>query len=390
MGIQPILVMEAPLVSFFLLALVAAALALAFANGANDNFKATATVYGSETLGYTHARRLATVAQLAGSAASIVLAERLLRTFGGKGLVPDSVVADPNFLVAVGAGAAATVLIATRVGLPISTTHALVGGLAGAGLGLVPERLSWSALGGSYFVPLLVSPLLALAAAAAFYPAVHRLRKVLGIETDTCLCVGETRVPVTVSGDGSVLAQGSGVVLSVDGAEACREVYSGRVAGFSFQTLIDRLHLGSAFSLGFARGLNDTPKVLALLVAAGWSGLDPRLSLAGVALAMAIGGYLHSRRVAETLSHRITEISTGQGLLANGISSGLVIGASLLGSPVSTTHVSTGALFGIGVWNNQTDWRTVSTIVAAWVGTLPLAAILAGGVALLMSSSSGS
>lgn len=129
--------------------------------------------------------------------------------------------------------------------------------------------------------------------------------------------------------------------------------------------------------------------MLALLVAAGWSGLDPRLSLTGVALAMAIGGYLHSRCVAETLSNGITEISTGQGLLANGISSGLVIGASLLGSPVSTTHVSTGALFGIGVWNDRTDWRTIGTIVAAWVGTLPLAAVLAAAVASAMSDSIG-
>ncbi len=365
-----------------LVALVGAALALAFANGANDNFKATATVYGSETLGYAKARRLATVAQLAGSAASVVLAERLLRTFGGKGLVPDAVVADPSFLVAVGAGAATTVLIATRVGLPISTTHALVGGLAGAGLALVPRELSWAALGGSYFAPLMLSPLLAIAVAAIFYPLVHRLRTRIGIETDMCLCIGETRVPVTVGNDGTMLLRGSGVAVTADSPERCREFYSGRVAGMSFQGVIDRLHLGSAFSLGFARGLNDTPKVLALLVAAGWSGLDPRLSLGAVALAMALGGYLRARRVAETLSHRITEISTGQGLLANGISSGLVIGASLLGSPVSTTHVSTGALFGIGVWNDRTDWKTVGTIVAAWVGTLPVAAALAAAVAL--------
>ena len=136
--------------------LMLAALALAWANGANDNFKATATVYGAGAMDYDRARQLATAAQIAGSAASAVLAGALLEAFGGKGLVPSEVVGNPTFLVAVGTGAAATVLVATRMGLPISTTHALVGGLAGAGLVLAPLQLSWSALGGSYFLPLLV------------------------------------------------------------------------------------------------------------------------------------------------------------------------------------------------------------------------------------------
>ena len=100
--------------------LLLAALALAWANGANDNFKATATVYGAGAMDYARARRLATAAQLAGSLASVVLADALLRAFSGKGLVPPEVVGDPRFLAAVGTGAAATVLIATRVGLPIS------------------------------------------------------------------------------------------------------------------------------------------------------------------------------------------------------------------------------------------------------------------------------
>lgn len=65
--------------------LLLAALALAFANGANDNFKVTATLYGSGNLAYGPARRLATVSQIFGSLASVAWAESLLRTFGGRG-----------------------------------------------------------------------------------------------------------------------------------------------------------------------------------------------------------------------------------------------------------------------------------------------------------------
>ncbi len=365
--------------------LLMTALALAFANGANDNFKATATLYGSASLGYRQARWLATGAQIAGSMASIVWAEALLRAFSGKGLVPDHVVGDPVFLTAVGAGAAATVLVATRVGLPISTTHALVGGLAGAGLTLAPGQMSWAALGGSYFGPLLISPFLALACASVIYPVAHRTRRRLGIEADTCLCIGTARDRVLETTGGALVHERTGLELTVDEAENCRRFYSGDALGISVQSIVDRLHELSAFSLGFARGLNDTPKILALLVTAGWAGLDARISLGVIAAAMALGGFLRARRVAETLAHGITSLSHGQGLLANTIASGLVISASLLGSPVSTTHVSTGALFGIGIWNENTDWTRVTGIVAAWIGTLPMAALLAASAAHLLT-----
>jgi PiT family inorganic phosphate transporter len=369
-----------------LVLLLLAALVLAYANGANDNFKATATVYGAGVADYPEARRLATAAQLCGSIASVVLAGALLRAFSGKGLVPLEVVGDPSFLVAVGAGAAGTVLLATRVGLPISTTHALVGGLAGAGLALAPAALSWAALGGSFFLPLLLSPLLATALAAILYPVAHRTRLALGIEADTCVCLGPLADPVDVAADGSLLRRSTGLPLTVAESAACQRVYAGRILGAPLQAIVDRIHVVSAFALGFARGLNDTPKVLALLVAAGWSGVDPRASLVVVAGAMAAGGWWHARRVAETLSHRITSLSHGQGLIGNGVASSLVIGASLLGSPVSTTHVSTGALFGIGLFRDDTDWRRVSGILLAWLATLPLAASLAAGVAWLLGS----
>jgi PiT family inorganic phosphate transporter len=93
-------------------------------------------------------------------------------------------------------------------------------------------------------------------------------------------------------------------------------------------------------------------------------------------MAIALGGILNARRVADTMSHRITAMNHGQGFTANLVTSVIVIGASRLGMPVSTTHVSCGALFGIGTITGQAGWRTIGRILMAWVTTLPLGAAL--------------
>src|SRR5687767_10882041 len=107
---------------------------LSFANGANDNFKGAATLYGSGVLSYRRALAWATLTTLGGSLFALVLAEGLVARFSGKGLVPPQVVSDPTFITTTGLGAALAVLLATWRGLPISTTHALTGALFGAGL----------------------------------------------------------------------------------------------------------------------------------------------------------------------------------------------------------------------------------------------------------------
>jgi PiT family inorganic phosphate transporter len=103
-----------------------------------------------------------------------------------------------------------------------------------------------------------------------------------------------------------------------------------------------------------------------------------------IAVAMAGGGLLQAKSVARTMSERITTMNPGQGFTANLITAGLVIGASRYGLPVSTTHVSCGALFGIGTVTGEARWRTIGGILLAWITTLPLAALLgAAGLAVL-------
>jgi len=368
--------------------LILAAVVLAYANGSNDNFKVVATLYGSGTMDYRTALGVATGAQIAGSLASIALAGTLLTAFSGKGLVPAEVLSDPVFLTSVAFGAAAAVLLATRLGLPVSTTHALIGALVGAGV-VLEGTVAWGTLGAVFFLPLLVSPLLAFGAAATLYPTAHETRKWLGIEADTCLCVGTSVAPVAVGADGSIVLRSTGALVQLGDDARCRAFYPGSIAGVSAQRLVEGAHTISGAALGFARGLNDTPKVMGLLVAAGSLGMTHRVSLVLISVAMAVGGLLHSARLADTLGHKITQLEHGPGLTANLVASTLVIGASLLGSPVSTTHVSTGAIFGVGAWSGRCSWQWVGGIVSAWVGTLPIAALIAGinaiGLRLLVS-----
>jgi PiT family inorganic phosphate transporter len=349
------------------LVVVAAVLFLAWSNGSNDNFKGVATLYGSGTTTYRKALAWATVTTLAGSLMTLLLAAALVKTFSARGLVADAIAVSPSFLAAVALGAGVTVLLASLFGLPVSTTHALTGALVGAGLAS-GAAVRFAALGKSFFLPLLVSPLVAVALTALTYPIVSFARRRLGVDKSSCVCVGEELVAV---GNGG--AAGAAARISVKAAANC-DRYEGRIAGLSAQQALDGLHFLSAGAVSFARGLNDTPKIFALLLAT--RALSPSLGLAAVGVMMALGGIAGARKVAETMSKKIVPLNTGQGFVANAATAFLVIGASRWGVPVSTTHVSTGGILGIGLNTRQARWKTVVAILTAWGTTLPLGAAL--------------
>lgn len=349
---------------------------LAHANGANDNFKGVASLHGSRVLRYSSALLLATVATVAGSLYSIVVATALISTFSGKGLVPDAIAASGQFPLAVALGAGATVILATSRGFPVSTTHALTGAIVGGGLAAAGTNLKLSVLQQQFLLPLFVSPLLAVTFGAGLYLALHLLRLRLGITNEGCVCTGtEDGVTALQQPNSLLVAQALPVIsISASTRERCSERYSGTFVRISAQPLTHVVHILSAGAVSFARGLNDTPKIAALLLAGVALGVQSSSAL--VALAMALGGLLNARRVADTMSHRITGMNQGQGLSANLATSLLVIAASRFGLPVSTTHVSVGALFGIGLATRQAHLTVVGEIVLAWVVTLPCAALL--------------
>lgn len=357
--------------------LVICTFCVAWANGANDNFKGVATLYGSGTLSYRQALLLATVATFLGSCCSIFLAGELVKAFSGKGIVP--VAGDPVLLLSVAAGSAATVFLATFTGFPISTTHSLIGGLCGAALVAFPQDIQWSVLGGKLMLPLLLSPVIAIFGAGLLYVLLHGLRKMMRIEKEYCLCIGQTCESVTAANKSEAIAtfQVQYPELHIDSVDNCQEQYRGSFVGLSTEKILDSAHIFSACLVCFARGLNDTPKILGLLVALSAFQIDARWGLAAVAVIMAIGGVVNARRVAETLGKRITNMNRGQGLVANMVTGFLVTVASRFGMPVSTTHVSVGALFGIGVVGGGAHVPVILQVLLSWLLTLPIAAIIA-------------
>lgn len=374
--------------------LIIAVFCLAYSNGANDNFKGVATLYGSGAASFERARLWATATTIAGSLLSVLLAASLAKRFTGNGLVPSEIANSPELLVSVGAAGAVTILLATIVGMPTSTTHALTGALTGIALVVGGGQLSaipFAKLWSSFFMPLLLSPILAFVLAGIVYIILRKIRIAMGVTRHTCVCIGPERklVPIlakamspidrnTTHCSTSVGHEGTERLSMVVGeSPECVERYEGCVVGVDAQTAVDTMHYASAGAVCFARAVNDTPKIAALLMIGGSIGI---WKLGIVAAAMAIGGIIQSRKVAETMSNGITKLNPGQGLTGNLVTAMLVIGASRIGVPVSTTHVSVGSIFGIGVAGGKPHWATVGKIGTTWLTTLPLGALLGAGI----------
>lgn len=328
--------------------LFCATLFLAFSNGANDNFKGFATTWGSGSLSYRAALILSNLATLLGGVASILIADNLIQQFSGKGLVSDDLAQSGPFALAVSGGAGFTVMLATRLGFPISTTHALVGGLIGAGLAS-GEGIAIEKLGSSFILPLLTSPFISAFLAMSAFFLVSRFRK--------------PKIKIVTK-----------PILDDDKAD---DKTVKTVTVEDENTTLKAIHIMSAFTICFARAVNDAPKLAALLLGASIFGGSNSSSynLLIVTAAMVLGGWLLSRRVAETMSLKVSKIGSLQGVSANLVTTAIVLMASKFSLPVSTTHVSVGSIIGSGAAAKTLDLSTVRNVILSWVVTLPVAIV---------------
>ncbi len=357
------------------IALFVTILLLAASNGANDNFKGVAAMYSARIAGYWTCLGWASVTTLAGSLCSVLLARALLHEFTGAGLVPADVAAQIQFALAVAGGAALTIAISSRLGLPVSTTHALVGAMCGAGLLAVGSQVRFSSLGSTFLLPLLASPLIAIVPAWLLSWPMRRLGKLVAA-TPECICDTGNRV-LALSATAQMRTQHT-VIESTNRDCENHGLHRRRLRADS-RGAAEALLFLSGGAASFARGLNDTPKIAALLLPI--AALDIKTAVLAVGLAIFGGGLVGARRVAGTMGERITTLDLGTALSASLTTGMLVATASVNGLPVSTTHVSVGALVGAGANGSAgVNRKILKNIVLSWVVTLPAGAIFAAAV----------
>src|SRR5438552_4401146 len=276
------------------MALILFAVLLAWANGSNDVSKGIATLVGAGVTGFRMAILWGTLWTIAGGLVAAFAAQGLVATFSGTGFLatPSS---GPAFRAAVAVGAIAWVLFASRTGLPVSTTHAIAGALAGAGIvSQGAAALHWAFLGSRVALPLALSPLVSVALIYAAFPLLNR--SILRAAT-YCVCI-ERRFAIAPAG-GLALSPVPGADVSSTVASRVEECDVSPMVTTRVEAL-DALHWISSALTIFARGLNDTPKIVALGIAAsaglGLSGLSFYVL---VAAAMGAGSLVAGLRVTE-------------------------------------------------------------------------------------------
>jgi inorganic phosphate transporter, PiT family len=371
--------------SIELVAVILAGALVAYFNGANDVSKGVATLVGSGLTNYRRAILWGTVCTGLGGLSSAMLATAMVQTFG-KGLLANGTA--PTFAAALATvlGAAAWVAIATQSGMPVSTTHAIVGSLAGvAALAYGSHGIKWSALMGKIALPLLLSPVLALLLTFAAIRAMRLIQRRFSTEGDcACATVESSPVPIGLAMDGSATALSvPSFGIKVANQKECSSDQSTFI-GISAH----HLHWFTSGATSFARGMNDAPKMVAIVLAAAMlrGNYDIRpAAFALVSLGMIAGSWLAGRRVTTVLAEGITPMEHWEGFLANAVTAALVTPGAALGLPMSTTHVSSGSIMGIGLQNTaEINWRTVREMVLAWVVTLPVAGVLGILIYLLL------
>ena len=315
-----------------LVALIAAAVAFDFLNGFHDSANIVATVISSRAMSPRRALLVTGVGEFLGPFLfGLAVAETI-----GRDVVDPAAVTVGTILAAVLSAITWNVLT-WLLGIPSSSSHALIGGLVGAvgasaGLGTV--RLAGL---GRVFLSLFLSPLLGLA-------------------------VGYLVMRATL-----FLARGA----------------SPRV-----NRLFRRLQWATSVGLALSHGANDAQKTMGILTMALVSaGVLPQfavprwvivVSAGAIALGAALGGW----RIIRTLGGKFYRIRPIHGVTAQ-LAAGLVIlGAALLGGPVSTTHVVSSAILGVGSGErlSKVRWGVAREIAWAWLLTIPLTALLAAGL----------
>ncbi len=318
-------------IQWLLLTVIVIALAFDYVNGFHDAANAIATVVSTRALSPRNAVLLAAFLNFVGAFTFTAVAHTI-----SKGLVdfgPGSE-RDQSLILAALLGAIAWNLLTWYWGLPSSSSHALVGGLVGVALarrGL--EGVIWKGVLGKVVIPGLVSPLIGLVLGylvmLGMYWALRRARPTVNSKFKRCQMV-------------------------------------------------------SASLMAFAHGSNDAQKVMGIITMALFTaGVQTNHEVAtwvkfACATAIALGTSGGGWRIIKTIGAKVVRLQPVNGFSAELTSATVLISAAWLGMPISTTHVITAAIMGVGAVKrvNAVRWGVASSILWAWTFTLPAAAAM--------------
>src|SRR3954454_832352 len=311
---------------------VGTALAFDFTNGFHDTANAVATSISTRAMPPKVAVGLAATLNFVGAFLSLQVAATI-----ATGIVQADVIT-PSIVFAGLIGAIAWNLATWYVGLPASSSHALIGGMVGSAfVAEGPEAVQGAGIVEKVIVPALVAPVLALGVTALAISLAYRI-------------VGRRHPgPVT--------------------------------RGFRLGQIIT----GGLFSL--SHGTNDAQKTMGILFLAlvangnlSPSADVPTWVVLSAATAIALGTYVGGWRIIRTMGSRIIKMDPAQGFAAQGTGAAVILSASHVGFPLSTTHVMSGAIMGAGAAKrlSAVRWGVAGNIALAWVLTLPASAAMGG------------
>lgn len=316
---------------FLLLIVVVTALAFDFTNGFHDTGNAMATSIASGALAPRVAVALSAVLNLIGAFLSTAVAATI-----AKGLI-DANLVTLELVFAGLVGGIVWNLLTWLLGIPSSSSHALIGGIVGATIAAVGLRgVIWSGVVSKVIVPAVVAALLATLVGAVGTWLVYRATR----------GVAEKRTE----------------------------------RGFR------RGQIGSASLVSLAHGTNDAQKTMGVIFLALMSygavsttaSVPPLWVIVSCAVAMAAGTYLGGWRIIRTLGKGLVEIKPPQGMAAESSSAAVILLSAHFGYALSTTQVATGSVLGSGVGKPGAEvrWGVAGRMVVAWLVTLPLAGLV--------------
>jgi PiT family inorganic phosphate transporter len=312
-----------------------------YINGFHDTANAIATSVATRALRPQHAILMAAAFNFIGAFAGTAVAKTI-----GAGLVNEATTSQ-TIVVAALLGAIAWNLLTWRLGIPSSSSHALIGGLLGATiLAAGTGAVKWDGVVGKVLVPLVSSPVLGFIIAFFLMIALYWIFR------------RASRRPMT--------------------------------RGFR------RLQVLSAGYMAFSHGSNDAQKTMGIVTLALFSaGVIPTVDvpvwvIVGAASAISLGTAVGGWRIMRTMGHRVVELEPIHGFAAETTAATVLLATAHFGMPVSTTHVISSAIMGVGSSKGPRGvrWGVARTILIAWVVTLPATA-LAGALAWAVLSTVG-